>query len=160
MSHNRLLNAGELNRLLWARRFNGVQWDHDFSRFQISLIGSGARTTAQNFMLLDSFNMPSMMLILNVTAVSGTGGLTLKVYQWDPASDARYLVWVATLAVTATGTYIYQFYPGAIAGSIPNGGMIKEKADLVLMHYFDVGVAVGDASSYTYSLGMHQQAWA
>jgi hypothetical protein len=83
---------------------------------------------------------------LNVTAASGTGGLTVRIQAQDPVSGNWVSVNAAPTAVTATGTYFYQVYPGASAGA-------TQTTSSVLSHTWRIQINVGDSSSYTYSLG-------
>ena len=95
----------------------------------------------------------SVLLVLNVTAASGTGGLQVSLQNGSPLFNLT----GGGTAVTATGIYTYWYGAGApiTAGSgfrnaqpVPLGG-----GD------FNAFVLVGDATTYTYSLSAYLFPW-
>jgi hypothetical protein len=114
------------------------------------LLRSAARTVATACPKQLETSQQSLRVYLNVTAASGTGGLTLQVRGYDKASGNTAILLVAAAAVTATGMYVYEM----LAGSASTGeGDVKHTAARPLPATWDINIAVGDASSYTYSVG-------
>ena len=87
---------------------------------------------------------------LNVTAASGTGGLTFQLRGWDKASNTSVVLAADTAPITATGLYVFEVAPSIAAAS----GVRRVAFNAYLPVQWDVNIAVGDASSYTYSLSM------
>ena len=112
------------------------------------IYASAARTTAQTgSTMINAENAKGILVHLDVTAASGTGGLTLAVKGIDPVSGNATALLTAGAAVTATGTKSYLLYPGA------SGGSVTTAVSGALPYKYRVDVAVGDASSNTYSVG-------
>jgi hypothetical protein len=89
-----------------------------------------------------------VQLVLIVTAASGTGGLTVHLQQVDRDSGNTADLMVDTAAITATGTFAFQM--ALSEGAAGNG--IRAAASRQLPTDWQVTVAHGDGSSYTYSL--------
>lgn len=87
---------------------------------------------------------------LNVTAASGTGGLTWTLRGYDKASGNFVVIAADSAAVVATGTYSFEI---GIAPVAPSGNRRVAVSELLPVQW-DVLIAAGDASSYTYSLSM------
>lgn len=132
-------------------------------RTQRTLLRSAARTTATatSAALTGSpqgnatavgphfdYEAQTLRAYLNVTVASGTGGLTLQLRGYDKASGASYVL-AATAGITATGLYLLEIAPALVAGS---GNRATFNGYLPVQ--WDLNVAVGDASSYTYSLSV------
>jgi hypothetical protein len=131
--------------------WNGSSLDRAGANQQGTALALAARTTATNSADLTNGNHRGVLAFLNVTAASGTGGLTLSVKGKDPVSGSYAALVTATAAVTATGLYVY----GAGAGW-PNGASFEGvtlSRPVPPPRTFRVEIAVGDASSYTYSVG-------
>lgn len=89
-----------------------------------------------------------ILVVLDVTAASGTGGLTLRINAHDQASSQAVALNAAPTAVTGTGTTSYALYPfGAVAGNV------TQATSFYLPRMFSITVTHGDSSSYTYSVG-------
>lgn len=117
-----------------------------------ALLPSAARTTAQDSGDLESVGNRGVQVILDVTAaVAGTGGLTVSIKGKDPASGKYFKLNADPTAVTGTGTKVYEVYPGIGAAS----GDVTQRTSAPLPKAFKVTVAVGDATSYTYTLGIN-----
>lgn len=127
----------------------------------LTLLSNVTRTTSyRSDTLLSIGNEWGILVVLSVTAASGTGGLTVRINaQEQPIHAGTNTPWftplnLAPTAVTSTGNYTYSIYPfGALAGSItqPTAGFLPRD--------FSISVDHGDASSYTYSLGHHLLLW-
>lgn len=89
-----------------------------------------------------------ILVVLDVTSASGTGGLQVRINAHDQASGQAVALNAAPTAVTATGTTSYVLYPfGAVAGNV------TQATSFYLPRLFSITVTAGDSSSYTYSLG-------
>jgi hypothetical protein len=128
--------------------WNGTTYDLEHPNWTGTALASAARTTVQS-VDLTNYNARGIQVILNVTAASGTGGLTVNIRGKDPVSGNYYILHAAPTAVTATGLKVYELYPGIGAAA----GDLTARASAILPRSFNLQVAVGDASSYTYSLG-------
>lgn len=117
----------------------------------IQIAASAARTTAQAFGPFTNFNATKAFVYLNVTAASGTGGLQVAIVGVDPVSGLNFQIGANPTAITATGKSVYVYGPGCTAAT---GGDIKAGVVAPIPDVFNVIVTVGDASSYTYSIGM------
>ena len=126
---------------------NGSTWDRQRNNTKGTLLASAARTATTTSADQTNYNARGVVLFLNVTAVSGTGGLQTRLRYIDPISATQQYASVAPTVVTATGLFIYVFYVGAAAGNV------AAATSLVLPRDWAASVVHGDASSYTYSLG-------
>lgn len=110
---------------------------------------SAARTTAPAAVVLTNLRrFLGVTVHLDVTAASGTGGLTLTISGYDAATDRTYALLTAAAAVTATGIKVYAVRPTQMTAS----GGVTQVALLPIPDQIKISVAVGDASSYTYSV--------
>ncbi len=116
---------------------------------RIVLLASAARTADALAPKQHDEYATGVRLILNVSAASGTGGLTPRVRCYDPVSGLTVEVSQGGAAVIAVGTFSYEVYPST---STAAAGNVKEVISRLLPSYWDVRVAHADASSYTYSL--------
>jgi len=105
------------------------------------LLPSAARTATTASPVLRNRRHRGIQVVLVVTAASGTGGLTIHIQQVDRDSGNAIDLAVDAAVITATGTYGFQMAPGAGSAT-----------PLYLPTDFQVEVAHGDGSSYTYSL--------
>lgn len=89
---------------------------------------------------------------LVVTAASGTGNLQLLI-QCSNGLNAKYIQLNATpTAVNATGTFVYEIYPGASAGA--TGDVTQRTSAAFGGNAFRIRVLHADASSNTYSVDL------
>ena len=112
------------------------------------LLPSAARTVATACLVQRDEVQQYCRVYLNVTAASGTGGLTGVFRGYDKVSGLPVALSAGGAAVTAAGMYVYEMmpYPSAPAGAV------KETVGRMLPVVWDFALAVGDASSYTYSV--------
>ena len=117
----------------------------------ITVLSSAARTastTSSSFTVLPG---QTLTLQLNITAASGTGGLTLRVDMLDPVSGVWSGICQDTSARTTTLTNMYQVGPGSTrSGGMVNASLLGYQAQLV--GPVRVTITAGDASSYTYGI--------
>ncbi len=90
-----------------------------------------------------------LRLYLNVTAASGTGGLTVQLRGYDPVSGVAMPLNSGGTAITAAGAYVFEFGLAEAAAS----GAVHDAVARPLPCVYDVQVTHGDGSNYTYSLG-------
>lgn len=131
--------------------FNGTTWDRERGNTEGVLLASAARTAAAQSSIQTNYNARGVLLTLNVTAASGTGGLTVCIYGVDPigsGGDPNLLR--ASVPVTTTGRKAYLLYPGN--GSDTTFDLVLTKNGALPRSWFAL-VLADDASSYTYSLG-------
>lgn len=130
------------------KAFNGNGgFDRWRNNTQGTLLASAARTVTTSSPTQTNYNARGVIVTLNVTAASGTGGLQLDIMGYDPVTNTPYHINNAPTAVTATGIYTYVVYPGA------NGGNPTQTTSQPLPRSWYAFIYVNDASSYTYSVG-------
>lgn len=114
----------------------------------VTLLTSAARTVQTQ--ATDQINVggKGIIVIMRVTVAAGAGGLTLTVQGKDPISGIYYKVSPAPAAVIATGTFVYQVYPGL--GAIV--GDVTQNTNGLLPSIWTILVTVGGVQSYTYSV--------
>jgi hypothetical protein len=128
--------------------YNGSTQDRQRGNTESTLLSSAARTATTASALQTNHNARGALIIMNVTAASGTGGLQCRLLGSDALSGAVFQVAALPTAVTATGVYCYEFYPGIGAA----GGGVVQRTSCVVPRTWQAQVIHGDASSYTYSL--------
>lgn len=118
-----------------------------------TLLPSAARTaTVYSDTQRNLYGARGVQIVLNVTAASGTGGLTLTIEQFDPASGVWFGITAAATAVTATTSTpkVYTVYPNGTATASHN---VTALTSTSISAIWRVKVTAGDSSSYTYSVG-------
>lgn len=114
----------------------------------VAVLPSAARTVSTNSADFPNIECRGIIVILDVTAASGTGGLQVLVQVKDVLT-ANYQALNATpAAVVATGTKTYIVYPGVGAAA----GDVTQSTSQVVGRTYRIRVVAGDASSYTYSV--------
>lgn len=106
---------------------------------------SAARTTAQDVDFFPGVHDALLAIVLDITTYTA-GGLTLTVQQYDPASN-KFVTVLTTADKQATGTSIFLVGPHALP-------VTNVAAQSVLTPKMRVHVAVDDATSITYSVGL------
>ncbi len=118
-----------------------------------TLLPSAARTTQQVTAVQTNYNARGVLLVLDITVASGTGGLRLGVNVPSVATpaDKFTLNTVGGVALqTATGTFGWLVYPGANTTGV--NAALLQTVGAAPPRSWSVTVFVGDSSSYTYSL--------
>jgi hypothetical protein len=115
----------------------------------LTLLSSAARTATTTS--ADQLNPSARgaQVVLNVTANASAAGIQLQIQGKDPVSGNYYNLTAAPTAVTGTGNFIYELYPGIGAAS----GDVTQRTSASLPSTFRVKITHGDASSVTYSVG-------
>lgn len=93
-----------------------------------------------------------MIVYLNVSAASGTGGLQVRILGVDSVSGNTFPLNAAPTAVTSTGQYAYVIGPGVTS----YGGSVSATAitATAIPSTFQIQIVHGDSSSYTYSVSL------
>ena len=118
---------------------------------QIALLESAARTVTIACPKQQHYACRAIRLYLSVTvAVAGTGGLQPIIRGYDLISGNTVSLSTGGTAIVAVGTYVYEMGLGLL--STAKQGNIEECQNRPAPVQWDVSIAVGDATSYTYSL--------
>lgn len=119
-----------------------------------TLLASAARTATTSSTNVSAGNCSCLILTLNITAASGTGGLKLRYNGIDPVSGNGSVGFFATVNVTTVGQV--SMVVGKGVGSLYNAASAGSGANCTigvpLSSTFRIDVTHGDSSSYTYSL--------
>lgn len=110
---------------------------------------SGTFTTSQQTPDQDNPYWKGCVLYLNITAASGTGGLTPHLLMKDPGSGNYDDAVAMGSAKSAVGMYAYLIYPAASLIADNGAGITT-----MLPRKFAIKIVAGDSSSYTYSVSL------
>lgn len=132
-------------------KYNGATFDRVRNNVEGVALISAARTLLTNSADITNYNNRILQVYLNVTATAaGTGGLTVVIQAKDPASGTYKTINSAPTAVVATGITVYQIGAGATNN---NAAGVVQMSSAAVPRTFRIQVQVGDATSYTYSVG-------
>jgi hypothetical protein len=115
-----------------------------------SLLASAVRTATTTSAIQKDATQQCVRAYLNITAASGTGGLKLFFQGIDLVSGVAANLNGGGTAIVATGIYVYELMPNNSVAA----GAVQETAGRALPCVWDVQVTHGDASNYTYSVGV------
>lgn len=132
-----------------ALLFNGTTWDRARGNEELQVLASAARTATTASSMFTNRNARGIIVELNVTAASGTGGLTLHIQERLSVVIAS-AVNVAPTAITTTGIRYFVVYPGATETN--KNAAIAQVVSQPLSRQWRILVLHGDASSYTYEV--------
>jgi hypothetical protein len=125
--------------------FNETTFDRQRGNTAFVLAASLLRTATLTLGALTNFNARGIKVTIDVTAASGTGGVTAAIQVNDPASG-KWITLLSSVNILAVSTVTLTLYPGIAA-------VANVSANDVLARTYRVVVTHGDASNYTYSLG-------
>jgi hypothetical protein len=108
---------------------------------------SATRTATTATAKLPADRFLGIIVYLNVSAASGTGGLKVFVRGYDASGNAFKINGGGT-AKTATGQYAYVVYPGGGTSA----GDIVDIQNAPVPATFDIQVNAADSSNYTYTV--------
>jgi hypothetical protein len=108
-----------------------------------------SRISSTNTPTQINYNARGVHVIINVSSVGATGGLTPSIQGVDPISGNFYNVLIAPSPITSIGTYVYEVYPGIGAGS----NDVKSRVSSALPRSWRVSITHIDSTIYTYSVG-------
>lgn len=129
--------------------FNGSTYDVQRGPMDLTLLTSAARTATTASADQVNYSWRGILLLINITAASGTGGLQAILEAKDPISGLYLQLGGAPTALIAVGRKAYLYYPGV---STTGQGDIGASLPFALPRTFRARVLHGDATSYTYSL--------
>lgn len=117
----------------------------------VNALASAARTATTASATQTNYNARGIHVMLTVTVASGTGGL--QVYINGLLNAVPYNLTAAPTAITATGSYIYELYPGASAAAVGAlSQQVVQRTAASLPRSFQINVVHNNATSYTYQL--------
>jgi len=137
----------------FGQAYNDSTWDRLRNNTQGTLLASAARTATANSPTKTNYNAKGVLLTLDVTISSGTGGLQVRPFTLDPVTGKKVYLSSSVTSITATGTYGYEFYPGSTTAAGSGSNNINQRIATSLPRTWGVDVIAGDGTSYTYSLG-------
>jgi len=129
--------------------FNRVSWDRWRNNIEATVLSSAARTASGNSADQTNHNARGILIIIDVTAVSGTSPtLQIRVQAKCPVSGKYY-----TIAQTATwstiGTRAMAVYPGA-----SDSQALMDNNEVPLPRTYRVRYIIGGTNpSFTFSVG-------
>lgn len=127
----------------------GGPYTTDPGNQDIVLFPSAQRNATIQSANIDNPTCKGIVVYLNVTEASGTGGLQIALYGVDPASGLPFYLQDASNSqpVKTVGQNSFIFYPAAVyEGSNYGNGILPRTFRLSVVH--------GDATNYTYSVGI------
>ena len=140
--------ASQSTALSWFFRHRRSSMSQQTKTYTVVQAKGTTRTATWTSPTYLSKTEAGILVVLDVTSASGTGGLTLRINAQDSAGSVSVPLNSAPTAVTATGTTSYAVYPfGAISGAL------TQSTSGYLPREFSITVTHGDSSSYTYSVG-------
>lgn len=111
---------------------------------------SAARTATTQTADIDALGASSILVYLNISAASGTGGLSVGVRGKDPVSG-NYASLGTSSTYTTTGIRVFAFGRGV--GAYTNMNFVWGGIGVPIPDTLRIEIAHADASSYTYSVG-------
>lgn len=133
-------------------QFNDTDWERVRGNTSAGLlIGSGSRSIQTAGTQQINRCARGVLVSLNVTGASGTGGLTLRIQGASSPSGTGSTMRnlnAAPAAVIAISTTTYVLYPGVGAAA----GDVTQQTSGILPRDWRIEVFVGDGTSYTYSV--------
>lgn len=123
---------------------------------RFTLLASTARTATTSSSQFDAYGSRGLLIYLNTSSASGTGGLLVRVDYLDPETGLWFAgPYAPASAKTTTGTFTFIIGPGVSvgAGTTLNaancgdrGGILGSEMRVTVLHQ--------DATPYTYSLAI------
>lgn len=135
--------------------YNGSTWDRERGNTEpAEALASATRTATVTTVTMTNHGGRGILVMLNITAASGTGGLRMRVLARDGGGASYILAEQDVADFTATGQFAMELYPGASSApdaAAASGWVVERKAGSV-PRSFAMQIRHGDASSYTYSV--------
>lgn len=137
-------SADQINKLGIASHLsNGVTWDRQRNNMEVTVLASAARTTLQDSADLVNYNARGVVICVDITVYTA-GNLTITVQEKSTLSG-KYNTILTSAALAAAATTFLTIYPGVTVAA-------NVAVSAPLTRIFKVHVAVGDATSITYSI--------
>jgi len=132
-----------------------VTWDRWRNIIEGVALASSSRSASTTSPLISNHNARAILVFLDITAVSGTGGLVLKINGRDPATGKMFKLNVDTTLITAIGNYLYAVGLGVTKDSASQGGTqsLKQATAAPLPRQLEIFIYNQDSTTYTYSVG-------
>lgn len=108
-----------------------------------------ARTAGLNSAVVTNKYFRGLLVYLNITAVTATGGLIVRIFSVDPISGGVVQLNASPAAQTAVGLWGYLLYPSAFAAA-PGG--TSQATNCNLPSQFLIQIGTNNAVSMTYSV--------
>lgn len=120
-----------------------------------TLLASAARTTTTSSSTIDCSQYKGLLVYLNVSVASGTGGLNARIDYLDPVTGTWFGgVYGPSAPKTTTGTMLILFGDGpAVGTNAAVNPSLTGFIGAILGSSVRVSILASDASSYTYSVG-------
>lgn len=129
-------------------------WRRAMANHEGTLLTSAARTAETASAVQTNYGCVGVIAVLNITVASGTGGLILRFVATDPTSTNPIVLNVdISPAITTTGRYGFELSPGSSTAAAGGNGFLHQRTAGRLPLTWHARITVGDASSYTYSVG-------
>jgi hypothetical protein len=127
--------------------FNSGSWDRWRNNTEGILLASAARTNSPVTPQQTNYNARGVILFLDVTGVSGTGGLKPYIYGVCPVTGKSESIYAFSSTITTIATHSFAFYPSVSVAAFTgaDSGVLPRK--------WFAYISNSDATSYTYSLG-------
>lgn len=126
--------------------YNGATWDRQRGNVEGTLLASAQRTATTDSPIQTNHNARGIVVHLDVTAASGTGGLTVQIRPVNPvAGNSAGAFPFSASAIIANSYTPFVLYPGITPGSLAISAALPRS--------FVVRITHGDGSNYTYSVG-------
>lgn len=130
--------------------YNGSTMSVVRGRLAGTFLASAARTADTSSATVANLGWRGIVVYLSITSVPGSGGITLSLTDWS--TGAPLFMHPATAALTAVGTYGFEYYPGASTAGVVAPYYVVQRTAGVLPDLFGVYIAHSNAASYTYSV--------
>lgn len=130
--------------------FNGVSYDRQRAGNTLeTLLTSGARTTTQT-LNFTNYQGKGIQVMVDVTALTAGAILTVKLQGKNVAGTKAFDIRVAPTQITATGFYVYEFYPHGMDITKHDG--FTDIMNTTVPRSCNVVISVANANSVTYSV--------
>ncbi len=125
--------------------YNESTFDRERNNTTQTILASAARTASTDSADFTNYNARGAHFYVDVTAVTGSPSIEVKIQSKDPVSGGYYNLLVST-AITAVSVNILKIYPGI-------GAVANASASDILPRIYRVSVTHANADSITYSVG-------
>lgn len=133
--------------------YNGVTYDRQRNNNSGILLASGERSVNTSSANIVNYNAKGIIVFLNTTIASGTGGIKVLILGIDPITGKTIQLNADPTALVGVGVYGYILYPGSSITTGAGQYFVVQNTLSVLPRTFKINVSHGDATNYTYSVG-------
>lgn len=127
--------------------FNETTVDRQRGNTQGTLLASLARTSNTQSPDTINYNARGVQLIVNLTAFTTAASIVVNI-EGKGALGNYYALTAAPTAITATGVYVYEVYPGVGAAS----GGVTARTSGVVPRVFRANITHNNGNSHTYAV--------